>query len=124
MYNADGYKTINFLAFGDTSLPASKINAGTVLGVLNPRLMQARQGNDSSGPMQSESARNQNQETSFSIESEDAMIKIGFSQDFNICPATSPHANTQQPIACIRFINTSVEKICDKHKQELQMRQL
>jgi len=119
MYNVDGYKTCKFLAFGDTSLPASKINAGTVLGLLNPRLMEAR-----TGPMQSESARNQNQETSFSIESEDAMIKIGFSQDFNICPATSPHANTQQPIACVRFINTSVEKICDKHKAELQMRQL
>ena len=41
VYNQDGYKTINFLAFGETlTLPFSKITAGTVLAVLNPRLMR------------------------------------------------------------------------------------
>ena len=50
-YNTDGYKAINFLAFGETSLDASKVKAGTVLAVLNPRLMEPRPSKDSSGPI-------------------------------------------------------------------------
>ena len=49
-YNQNGYKAINFLAFGDTSLQASKIKAGTVLAVLNPRLMRPKANNDPKGP--------------------------------------------------------------------------
>ena len=101
VYNAEGYKTINFLAFGESlTLPFSKIVAGTVLAVLNPRLMRPQQkestgkAGGAGGPLDTFVKKTPDQEHSFSIESENAIIKIGTSKDFNICAEHSVHPTT------------------------------
>ena len=38
-YNSDGYKVIGVMAFGNSALPAKNINSGTVIALMNPRLM-------------------------------------------------------------------------------------
>ena len=43
-YSTSGYKTISFLAFSDAALPAKNINSGTVIAILNPRLMSSSAG--------------------------------------------------------------------------------
>lgn len=40
-YNEDGYKTISVMCFNESALPAKNIPSGTVVGLLNPRLMPA-----------------------------------------------------------------------------------
>ena len=38
-YNSDGYKTISVMAFNESTLPAKNIKSGTVIAVMNPRMM-------------------------------------------------------------------------------------
>lgn len=38
-YNSDGYKTVSVMAFNDCALPAKQILSGTVVALINPRLM-------------------------------------------------------------------------------------
>ena len=38
-YNSDAYKTVSIMAFGDSALPAKGINSGTVIAVMNPKIM-------------------------------------------------------------------------------------
>ena len=38
-YNSDGYKTVSVMAFGESSLPAKNITSGTVVALMNPRVM-------------------------------------------------------------------------------------
>lgn len=107
-YNSDGYKTISVMAFNESAEPAKKIPSGTLVAVMNPRLL----------PTSSNSEKQQG--PTFAIDTIDAVAQIGFSRDFNICLRESVHPMTQKKIPCTRFVNTSNEKICEKHRSELQ----
>lgn len=111
-YNVDGYKQISVMAFGESALPAKSIPAGSVVALMNPRLMPP----SSSGSLGSEKSQ---QGMTVCITTIDAVVKIGFSKDFNICVRESINHVTQKPIPCYRFVNTSVEKICETHRKEL-----
>ena len=39
-FNSNGYKSIKVLCFGEATLPISKLGIGTVIGLLNPRVMK------------------------------------------------------------------------------------
>ena len=98
------------------------------MAVLNPRLMRPQQkettGKSAGGPLDNFVKKTPDQENSFCIESLNAIIYIGTSKDFNICTGHSVHPTTKQHIPCYRFVNTSVDKICEIHKQEITNRQL
>ena len=98
-FNAEGYKTLSFLAFGEQlTLPFSKIHCGTVVAILNPRLMKQQQKQPQTqqvkGPLDAVVTRTPEPDTSFSIECEEALIKIGVAKDFNICSGQSIHPTT------------------------------
>ena len=38
-FNADAYKTVSFMAFGESALPAKNINSGTVVAIMNPKIL-------------------------------------------------------------------------------------
>ena len=63
-YNADSYKTVTIMAFGESALPAKKIGSGTVVAVMNPKLM----------PGSSSKDKQDKQGVSFCIDSIDAVI--------------------------------------------------
>lgn len=46
-FNSNGYKTLKIMAFQEVAVPISKLSVGTVIGVLNPRLMKQQSGVDS-----------------------------------------------------------------------------
>ena len=39
-FNSNGYKTLKIMAFQEAATPISKLSIGTVVGVLNPRIMR------------------------------------------------------------------------------------
>jgi hypothetical protein len=39
-FNSNGYKTLKIMAFQDAAVPTSKLSIGTVIGILNPKLMK------------------------------------------------------------------------------------
>mmetsp|Transcript_18862 Transcript_18862/g.25582 ORF Transcript_18862/g.25582 Transcript_18862/m.25582 type:complete len:173 (+) Transcript_18862:619-1137(+) len=100
-FNSDGYKTFSLMAFNESALPAKNLPSGTVIAILNPRLLPA---NTSSEKQQG---------VTFAMDTIDAVVEIGFSRDFNICLRTTVHPVSQKEIPCHRFVNTSVEKICE-----------
>ena len=116
-FNSDGYKTISIMAFNESALPAKNINSGTVIAVLNPRLLP--QNNKCASD-----ADKAHQSLTFCIDTIDAVIQIGFSRDFNICVRESQHPVTHKTMQCYNFVNTSVEKICEKHRAELENQRL
>lgn len=73
------------MAFNDSALPAKMIPSGTVIGIMNPRLM----------PQTGSSISDKNQQgLTFCIEAIDAVAQIGFSKDFNICTRLSTNQVT------------------------------
>jgi len=113
-FNSDGYKTISVMAFNESALPAKNIGSGTVIAILNPRLLPPSKSSAATTDSKPE------QGLTFCIDTIDAIISIGFSKDFNICVRESTHPVTGKTQNCYNFVNTSVEKICEKHRQELQ----
>lgn len=95
--------------FGESALPAKNINSGTVIALLNPRAM----------PPSSNSEKNKDGLT-FCLDTIDAVIQIGFSKEFNICIRKTTHPVTQKETQCYKFVNTSVETICESHRAEIQ----
>ena len=109
-YNSDGYKQISVIAFDESALPAKTIVSGTLIALMNPRMM----------PANTKSASEKAQQgLTLCITSIEAIVQIGLSKDFNICVRESVHPVTQKPIPCHRFVNKSVEKICESHRSEL-----
>ena len=82
------------MAFAESALKMQKISPGTVVALLNPKQM----------PAHDKGA------TSYCIESPEAVLAIGSSEDYDVCRAI----NTATP--CYQFLNKSIEKICDNHK--------
>lgn len=39
-FNSNGYKTLKVMAFQDAAVSISKLNIGTVVGLLNPKVMR------------------------------------------------------------------------------------
>jgi len=70
-FTRNGYKSLSFMAFGDTAMSVQKITCGTVIGVLNPRLMQDSQAVGAKSQKDSNAL-------SFVIESDNAILKIGY----------------------------------------------
>ena len=81
-FGSDGYKSLSVMAFGDCALPSKSIPSGTVIAVLNPRLM----------PPSSNAEKQQG--LTFCIDTSDAIVQIGFSKEFNICVGESVHPVT------------------------------
>lgn len=48
-FNPDGYKTISIMAFNECAVPAKNIGSGTVVAVLNPRLMPPSKSSTAAG---------------------------------------------------------------------------
>ena len=40
-YNSDGYKTISVMAFNESAEPIKKIPSGTIVALINPKLLPA-----------------------------------------------------------------------------------
>ena len=40
-FNSNGYKTLKIMAFQEAATPMSKLNVGTIIGILNPKIMRA-----------------------------------------------------------------------------------
>lgn len=73
-FNSNGYKTLKVMAFQEVALPISKLTVGTVVGLLNPRLMRSLPGSD-----------HQNQGITFSVDVEAQVFRIGFSEELTFC---------------------------------------
>jgi len=58
------------------------------------------------------------------LASAEAILNIGFSQDFDICTGTTIDPYTKSEKKCSSFVNRSVERLCDKHKFEIQNRRI
>ena len=100
-FTSDGYKTISIMAFNDSALPAKNIPSGTLIAVMNPRIL----------PPSSNAEKQQG--PTFAIDTIDSVVQIGFSREFNICARTTTHPVSKKEIPCHKFVNTSVEKICE-----------
>mmetsp|Transcript_33225 Transcript_33225/g.50932 ORF Transcript_33225/g.50932 Transcript_33225/m.50932 type:complete len:86 (-) Transcript_33225:596-853(-) len=74
-YTSEGYKQTTFMSFGeDASKELISLRTGTIVGVLNPRVMQ-----------------NSNPEHgfAFSVDTKAQLFVIGYSQDYDICKGKS-----------------------------------
>ena len=40
-FNSNGYKTLKIMAFQEAATPISKLTVGTIIGILNPKIMRA-----------------------------------------------------------------------------------
>jgi hypothetical protein len=69
-------------------------------------------------------AKDQNQPLTFCIESEASVLKIGFSNDFDICGGQNVDRQTSAKETCHNFVNKSVEKLCERHRFAAQTRKL
>jgi len=83
-----------------------------MIGLLNPRVMQNKAGAE------------QDHGTSFCIESEASFLQIGFAADFDVCRGHSVKPNTSENVPCYNFVNGSVERLCERHKFELNTAKL
>ena len=62
---------------------------------------------------------------SFSIESDNSIIQIGYSFDYDVCKGQDSNPRTPSvKCPCITFVNKSVEKMCDRHKLEVEQTKL
>jgi len=108
-YTPNGYKNLSFMSFGDASAKMHLIRPGTVVAVINPRLMPKR-GDEHAN--------------SFCIESEAQVMIIGYSEDYDVCKSRTRNTNrpgSLETFQCRTFLNKSVEDICDKHKMERKL---
>lgn len=101
------------MAFQEAAVPVSKLSIGTVIGLLNPKLMRQ-------GP-----SEQQQHGITFSVELEAQLFKIGFSEDLSFCKGLlRPEGLQQITPVCRNFVNKSVETMCDLHKYHVQELQL
>ena len=83
-YTANGYKTISIMAFGESATAITKIRPGTILAVINPRLM----------PRKPNQPADQCGHT-FCIDSEAQHAMIGYSEEYDFCKGRTQ--NTMKP---------------------------
>ncbi len=121
-FNSNGYKTLKIMAFQEAATPISKITVGTVVGILNPKIMKFQSG-----------VENKDNAITFSIDLELQVFKIGFSEELTFCKGVPnagssslglPVFTTSLSAQCRNFINKSIESVCDMHKFILQERKL
>ncbi len=43
-FNSNGYKTLKIMAFQEAATPIAKLNVGTIVGLLNPKVMRTQPG--------------------------------------------------------------------------------
>ncbi|CDW78551.1 UNKNOWN [Stylonychia lemnae] len=110
-FNSNGYKTIKLMAFEDAIGETTKIQQGTIVGLVNPKPMKATV----------------EYGYSFCIDASASIFRIGYSQDFIYCPGkgnmtTSGFVNPNGVQSCKYFLNKSVEPICDIHRNMAEQR--
>lgn len=102
------------MAFQEVAVPISKLSVGTVIGVLNPRIMKQQAGFES-----------KDNAITFSIELEGQIFKIGYSEELTFCKGIpqSTSLNMGLPVysstlsaQCRNFLNKSIENLCNTHK--------
>ena len=101
------------MSFGESASVVTKIRPGTIIAVINPRMM----------PRKPNQPADQNDHT-FCIDSEAQLMMIGYSEEYDICKGRTQ--NTYRPgsmetFQCKTFLNKSVENICDRHKMEKKL---
>ncbi|XP_064606822.1 protein MCM10 homolog [Liolophura sinensis] len=99
----DTDKTMTFFLFKDVYKQHWKCQQGTVLGLLNPNLMQK--------------AEKFQSENSFTIDHPGQMLIIGQSKDLGICKGT-----TKTGKMCTNFINKKQSEYCTYHVQSVYKR--
>lgn len=109
-YTANGYKNISFMSFGEAAPFALKLRPGTVIAVISPKLMPKKDDTDHG--------------FSFCIDGEAQLLVIGYSEDYDVCKASTKSLNrpgSMETFQCRAFLNKSVENMCDKHKMERKL---
>ena len=101
-FTPNGYKQVTIMCFGESAPKISCIRPGTVLQVINPKLM---------------SIMNSEHGICFSISSEQQFNMVGYSEHYNTCDGKEK-SKTQEGMSfkCRAFLNRSTESICDRHK--------
>jgi len=82
-YNNNGYKTISFMAFNEACSLISNLNHGTVVGILNPKFMKNQASQQNAGSTAVGPVRDYG--FTFTVESDSAIAKIGYSEDYDVC---------------------------------------
>ena len=101
------------MSFGDAAPKVMNIRPGTVILVVNPKMMPKKENNEHGH--------------SFCIDGEAQVMLIGYSEDYDVCKGTTRSVNrpgSMETFQCRTFLNKSVENICDKHKMERKLMQL
>lgn len=109
LYNKNMYRVVNIMCFSDSSAKIHKIcHPGTIMAIIAPKFMAAKPG------------VNDEQQLTFTIESEANLVQIGYSYDYDVCSGQDSNPRTPSvKCPCITFVNKSVEKLCDRHKLEV-----
>ncbi len=104
-FNSNGYKHVKLMAFDAAMNETSKLQVGTVIGLVNPKPMKATV----------------EYGFSFLLDAAASMFRIGFSEDIAFCKGqgnmTSSGFSAITPLSsCKQYLNKSIETLCDSHK--------
>jgi hypothetical protein len=105
LYNNNMYRVVSIMCFGDSAGPVHKSSVpGTVVALIGPKFFASKPGAETQ------------KHTTFLVDNVSQLVPIGYSFDYNICCGQdsnprNPHAKTP----CYNFVNSSVEKMCDRH---------
>lgn len=116
-YTRNGYKIATFICFGEAAKFISEYRSGTIWAIINPRVLPPK-------------SSDQNYGYTFSIDNEQQLMMIGYSEEYGICAGNS-NTNTvtqhntfdAKKTQCRLFLNKSVETLCDQHKIERKIAQ-
>jgi hypothetical protein len=111
LYNNNMYRVLNIMCFGDSAPAVFKLcQPGVVMALIAPKFMPAK-GEESLW--------------SYAIDSEQSFLQIGYSFDYDICKGQDSNPRTPAVKAqCYTFVNKAVEKLCDRHKLQVEQQAL
>lgn len=79
-FNTNGYKCMKVMIFNELTQKVSKLQIGTVIGLLNPKCMKPTVDNG----------------FAYTYDFEAQLFKIGFSEDFSLCKGYTDKVNTTE----------------------------
>lgn len=110
LFNPNMYRVINLMCFSENAAKIHKLlQIGSVYAIIAPKYMPAKPGD------------HQTQLYTYTIDNENNLVQLGYSQDYDVCKGQDSNPRTPAvKTNCCTFVNKSIEKLCDRHELQVQ----
>jgi len=118
---SQSYKIMKVMAFSEAAKKALDFKPGSIVAILNPKKLESQR-DDNLATIQQKVPTKKKEQVTYCIDNENSVVYLGYSQHYGVCDGKTEHPATKIMYPCRHFVNSSIEKACERHQYELQQR--